>query len=71
MPAPTLSDAHNVRIASAFRRDRKRVNETFGGSFPIQEWNGSAEEREKLLEELRRAVYEAFLAAFAQGINVS
>ena len=70
MPAPTLSDAHYVRIASAFRKDRKRVKETFGGHFPLEKWTGSESEKKSLLEDLRKAVYAAFLAAFVQGINI-
>ena len=70
VPAPTLSDAHNVRIASAFRKDRKRVKETFGGHFPIEKWAGSAEEKKTFLEDLRKAVYASFLTAFVQGINI-
>lgn len=70
MPAPTLSDAHNVRIASAFRKDRLKVKKTFGGNFPEEKWTGSAEEKEEFLEDLRKAVYEAFLVASLRGINI-
>ena len=70
MPAPTLSDAHYVRVASAFRKDRKKIKATFGGHFPLTKWNGSEEEKLGFLEDLRKAVYTAFLAAFVQGINV-
>lgn len=70
MPAPTLSDAHYVRVASAFRKDRKKVKATFGGHFPLAKWTGSEEEKPALLENLRKAVYTTFLAAFVQGINV-
>ncbi len=70
VPAPTLSDAHNVRIASAFRKDRLKIKKTFGGNFPEEKWTGSAEEKKEFLEDLRKAVYEAFLAAFVQGINI-
>ena len=70
MPAPTLSDAHNVRVASAFRKDRKKIKAAFGGHFPLMQWSGSEEEKLGFLEGLRKAVYTAFLAAFVQGINV-
>ncbi|KAK3174143.1 hypothetical protein OEA41_001387 [Lepraria neglecta] len=70
VPAPTLSDAHNVRIASALRKDRKKIKETFGGHFPIEKWTGSAEKKKAFLEDLRKAVYAAFLTAFVQGINI-
>ena len=70
MPAPTLSDAHYVRIASAFRKDRKKIKATFRGHFPLTKWIGSEGEKPGFLEDLRKAVYAAFLAAFVQGINV-
>ncbi|CAF9938728.1 hypothetical protein IMSHALPRED_001066 [Imshaugia aleurites] len=70
VPAPTLSDAHYVRVASAFRKDRKKVKATFGGHFPLQKWSESEEEKPAFLEDLRKAVYTAFLAAFVQGINI-
>ncbi len=70
MPAPTLSDAHYVRVASAFRKDRKKIKATFGGHFPLEKWTGSEKEKPAFLEDLRKAVYTAFLAAFVQGINI-
>ncbi|KAL9066190.1 MAG: hypothetical protein Q9161_007716 [Pseudevernia consocians] len=70
VPAPTLSDAHYVRVASAFRKDRKKIKATFGGHFPLGNWTGSEEEKPAFLEDLRKAVYTGFLAAFVQGINV-
>ncbi|KAL9128933.1 MAG: hypothetical protein Q9217_002487 [Psora testacea] len=70
VPAPTLSDAHYVRIASAFRKDRKKIKETFGGDFPHTSWSSTTTEQKQLLEDLRRAVYCAFLSAFVQGISI-
>ncbi|KAL2053017.1 hypothetical protein ABVK25_006654 [Lepraria finkii] len=70
VPAPTLSDAHNVRIASALRKDREKIKGTFGGHFPIKEWTGSAEEKKIFLEDFRKAVYAAFLTAFVQATNL-
>ncbi|KAL9099764.1 MAG: hypothetical protein Q9163_004782 [Psora crenata] len=70
VPAPTLSDAHYIRIASAFRKDRAKVKETFGGDFSRCSWSSSPEEKKQNLEDLRKAVYCAFLSAFAQGINI-
>ena len=70
MPAPTLSDAHFVRVASAFRKDRKKIKATFGGHFPIEKWTESEVEKPAFLEDLRKAVYTAFLTAFVQDINV-
>lgn len=70
VPAPTLSDAHYVRVASAFRKDRKTVKKTFGGHFPLDKWTGSQQEKPAFLEDLRKAVYITFLAAFVQGIHI-
>ena len=70
MPAPTLSDAHYVRVASAFRKDRKEIKSTFGGHFPLEKWLMREVEKPAVLEDLRKAVYATFLVAFAQGINV-
>lgn len=36
----------------------------------MEKWTGSEKEKAAFLENLRRAVYTAFLAAFVQGINV-
>lgn len=68
VPAPTLTTAHYIRIASAFRRDRQQIKATFDGHFRLEKWTSSPEERKVLLEDLRRAVYVAFLASFIQGI---
>ena len=70
IPAPTLTTAHYIRIASAFRRDRKQIKATFDGHFPLEKWTGSPQERKMFLEDLRKAVYVAFLASFVQGINI-
>ena len=59
-----------IRIASAFRRNRKQINETFNGHFSVAKWTGSADEKEFFLEDLRKAVYVAFLSSFVQGINI-
>lgn len=70
VPAPTLTTAHYIRIASAFRRDRKQIKATFDGHFPLERWTGSPQERKMFLEDLRKAVYVGFLASFVQGINI-
>ncbi|KAL8735956.1 MAG: hypothetical protein Q9166_000518 [cf. Caloplaca sp. 2 TL-2023] len=70
VPAPSLTTAHFIRLASAFRTDRKHVKEAFGGQFPVQEWNEANREKKAVLENLRRAVYAAFLASFVEGINI-
>lgn len=59
-----------IRVASAFRKDREKVQSAFHGSFTLEKWHGSDDEKGKITEQLRKAVYASFLAAFAQGINI-
>ncbi|KAL8673082.1 MAG: hypothetical protein Q9168_002505 [Polycauliona sp. 1 TL-2023] len=70
VPAPSLTTAHFIRLASAFRADRKRVKDAFGGQFPVQEWGEARGDKKSVLESLRRAVYATFLASFVEGINI-
>ncbi|KAL8683761.1 MAG: hypothetical protein Q9186_000247 [Xanthomendoza sp. 1 TL-2023] len=74
VPAPSLTTAHFIRLASAFRADRKQVKQAFGGQFPVEEWSEAAvdgdDEKRSLLENLRKAVYAVFLASFVEGINI-
>ncbi|KAL8798813.1 MAG: hypothetical protein Q9182_006357 [Xanthomendoza sp. 2 TL-2023] len=73
VPAPSLTTAHFIRLASAFRAERKHVKEAFGGQFPVEEWSEAAqggEKKRRVLESLRKAVYAACLASFVEGINI-
>jgi len=71
VPAPTLSTAHYLRIASAFRGERQHVKETFHGSFlPSKFEFKDAKEKEAFLEDLRWAVYCTCLASYVQGISI-
>ncbi|CAO1599146.1 hypothetical protein XANCAGTX0491_002888 [Xanthoria calcicola] len=70
VPAPSLTTAHFIRLASAFRADRQRVKEAFGGQFPVQEWGEAKGDKSLVLESLRKAVYATFLASFVEGINI-
>ncbi|KAL8785490.1 MAG: hypothetical protein Q9213_003316 [Squamulea squamosa] len=70
VPAPSLTTAHFIRLASAFRNERKQVKEAFGGQFAVQEWSEAAGEKKGILESLRKAVYAAFLASFVEGISI-
>lgn len=71
VPAPSLTTAHFIRLASAFRADRKQVKEAFGGQFPVQEWeDAKGNDKKAVLENLRKAVYAAFLASFVEGLNI-
>ncbi|PVH83829.1 6-phosphogluconate dehydrogenase C-terminal domain-like protein [Cadophora sp. DSE1049] len=71
IPAPTLSTAHYLRIASAYRGDRRHVKETFHGSFlPSKIQFSNSEDKERLIEDLRRAVYATCLVSYIQGMNI-
>jgi 6-phosphogluconate dehydrogenase len=66
VPAPTLTAAHDLRLVSAFRGERERVKEVFGGDFPPQR---ISQDRGAFLEDLRVSVYTACLASFVQGMQ--
>lgn len=70
MPAPSLTTAHFIRLASAFRADRKKTKEAFGGQFSVQEWGEAKKDKEAAVEGLRQAVYAAFLTSFIEGLNI-
>ncbi|KAL8693107.1 MAG: hypothetical protein Q9218_001993 [Villophora microphyllina] len=70
VPAPTLTTAHFIRLASAFRADRKHVKEAFGGHFQVEAWTEAEGDKKAVLESLRKAVYAAFLASFVEGLNI-
>lgn len=68
IPAPTLTAAHYLRLASADRAQRGRAQKTMGGDFPPQKLN--VQDKAAFLEDLRLATYGACLASYIQGINV-
>lgn len=68
VPAPTLSTAHFLRIASGDLNERRKIQQTFGTDFQPQRINES--DRKAFLEDLRVAVYIACLAAYVQGLLV-
>lgn len=71
VPAPTLSTAHYLRIASAYRGNREHVKETFHGSFlPVKFEFKDEKEQAVFIEDLRQAVYTTCLAAYVQGISI-
>ena len=70
VPAPTLTAAHYIRIASADRAQRVHARKTIHCHFPQEKIVHSEVERRAFLEDLRLAVYEACLAAYIQGINI-
>lgn len=68
IPAPTLTVAHYLRLASADRRQRARAKETIGGEYTPQKMD--VKDKDAFLEDLRLATYGSCLAAYIQGINI-
>ncbi|KAF2151688.1 6-phosphogluconate dehydrogenase C-terminal domain-like protein [Myriangium duriaei CBS 260.36] len=68
IPAPTLSVAHFLRLASSDRHQRRRIQSAFGTSYPPQKL--SVNDKSAFVEDLRQAVYAASLCAYVQGLNV-
>jgi 6-phosphogluconate dehydrogenase len=69
IPAPTLTTAHYMRLASAQRGDRRKAKQTFGSDFPVQQLSDVGD-KAAFLEDLRKAVYVTCLACFVQGLNI-
>ncbi|KAK4961774.1 hypothetical protein LTR10_002265 [Elasticomyces elasticus] len=78
VPAPTLTAAHYLRVASGDRHQRALIQKTFGvGSGSSSKDHTSVFPPQKLqstgaafIEDLRMAVYTACLAAYCQGLIV-
>jgi 6-phosphogluconate dehydrogenase len=71
VPSPTLTAAHYLRIASAYRGKREHVEKSFHGSFlPSRLTFKDDAEQDAFLEDLRWAVYCTCLAAYVQGISI-
>lgn len=68
VPAPTMTVAHFLRLASADLAQRRRIEKTFGGSMPPQKLEGV--ERKEFTETLRLATYTACLASYVQGMII-
>lgn len=80
VPAPTLTSAHYLRLASGNRYQRALIQKTFGvGSGAPKDSHTAVYPPQKLpdipnrsafLEDLRKAVYAACLAAYCQGMII-
>lgn len=68
--APTMTTAHYLRLASAYRGQREAVHRMVSGGFPSENLYLEGQARTDFLEHLRRAVYTACLASYIQGISV-
>lgn len=68
VPAPTLTTAHFLRIASGDLHQRRDIRKTFESEFTPK--SISPTDRRAFLEDLRCAVYSACLASYTQGLNI-
>lgn len=68
--APTIAASHFLRIASADRAERLQVFDQVGGLAAAKKQHLSEEEKKAFLEDLRQAVYCAFVCSFIQGLNL-
>lgn len=69
VPAPSLTAAHYLRIASSQIEQRIAVNSSIGTIAP-QQLNVTENERSEILRHLGHAVYLATLMCFVQGLDV-
>ncbi|KAF5689078.1 6-phosphogluconate dehydrogenase (decarboxylating) [Fusarium denticulatum] len=69
VPAPSLTAAHYLRLASAEIEQRSAVKASIGTVSP-KPFAVAPEKRAHILEQLRQAVYVTSLACFIQGFDV-
>ena len=67
VPRTTITGAHQFRLASAKAAQRRRVQETMQGTL-AQVKPFKANDKAKVVEEIRTATYTAFLTSFIQGL---
>ena len=73
VPAPTIVSAHMFRLASADADRREHVQKSFKDNVKPKALvleNPHEKTRPAFLEDLRMALYAAFLSAFTQGIHI-
>ncbi|KAI9801898.1 MAG: hypothetical protein M1833_002212 [Piccolia ochrophora] len=68
VPAPTLSTAHYLRLASGYRGQRVLVHSVFKDPFAPDVIPDA--DKPDILSDLRLAVYTATLASFVQGLHI-
>lgn len=69
VPAPSLTAAHYLRLASADMHQRSAINASIGSASP-QQFELGPDERSNILEQLRQAVYVTTLVCFIQGFDI-
>lgn len=67
VPIPTITSAHQFRLASAKAAQRQRIQETMRGSL-AEVQKIKVDDKARFVEDLRMATYTAFLASFIQGL---
>jgi 6-phosphogluconate dehydrogenase len=69
VPAPSLTAAHYLRVASANVSRRQRINKVFGSSDPA---SLGLDQRQvpEFVVDLHQAVYASVLACFIQGLDL-
>ena len=71
VPAPTLTSAHYLRIASANIHQRRVITQTFSTPEPCPiDLATHATTKARVLSDLHSAVYAATLSAFIQGLDL-
>lgn len=68
VPIPTIAAAHQFRLGSADAVRRQQVAKASGG--PLVEPTKIENISENTLEDVRKALYAAFLASFMQGLTL-
>lgn len=68
IPAPTIAAALDARYISALKEDRKLAAEVLTGPSPKE--IGDASKQEKVVEDIRKALYASKICSYAQGMNL-
>lgn len=69
VPAPSLTAAHFLRIASSDTDQRIAINASIGNTSPSS-FSIQSHQRSEILEQLRQAIYLTSLICFVQGLDV-
>lgn len=75
VPVPTITEAVSARDLSCCKQERRALAEVYGAldkTLAVEDGNRvfSAEEKARLLEDLRSTLYAAKICAYAQGFNL-
>ena len=70
IPIPTITAAHQFRLASAYSANRRHAWDFNRSVSPPQNRPLADKEKESVLVDLRDALHASFLASFCQGLSV-